>query len=258
MGWSNVGAVAIFTTQVNLVDENGNVDGTLDGINGLVLYGNGSAQEPGLQLTPVGDMVWRGVISDGTNSFGGQAIEIGAGFDPVDLSKPVMFMQLSSGSFAPVSNATPSAILPTSGTEDGSYGPFVVALPCVIPTQFGATINSFLAEIWHGVSYSNGWSNATGGPAPVQCRLDAGGKVIMRGRAAPGTKTDGTVMFTLPSGYAPLFDVVVNVAITAASDPASPTRIEVSTNGNVAVFGASTALTVSFDSIFWPSSLLTP
>lgn len=256
MGWSNVGAVAIFTTQVNLVDENGNVDGTLDGVHGLILYGNGTADVPGLQITPVGDVVWRGVISDGTNSFGGQSIEIGAIGAPIT-GKEVMFMQLSSGDFSPVSDVTESAIMPTSATEDGTYGPFVVALPCVIPTQLGATLIGFTAEIWHDVAFSNGWTNA-GGTANVQCRLDAGGCVIMRGRCAPGTKTDGTVMFTLPTGYAPTYGIVANVAITAASDPASPTRIQINTDGTVQVFGASSALTVSLNAIFWDSALLTP
>lgn len=257
MGWSNVGAVALFTTQVNLVDSTGNTDGFLNGLQGLVLFFNsGTPDDPNFQVTPSGDMIFGGLAAaTGLPVTAQQGIEAG-GVLTDDENKERLFIYFNSGS---VSNQGQAFVVPVAAPEDGSEGAVVMLVPIGM-AQDPATASDIpfgVPETWHDVTFANGWTNA-GGTANVQCRLDVGGMVIMRGRCKPGTTTDGTTIFTLPAAYRPTYDAVFDVAITAAADPASPTRIVVNPSGAVQIFGAGSALTVSLNGIFWDSSLLSP
>lgn len=52
-------------------------------------------------------------------------------------------------------------------------------------------------------SLSNGWGNYGGPYAPASYSRDANGRVATQGLVAGGTNTDGTVIFTMASTYAP-------------------------------------------------------
>lgn len=108
-----------------------------------------------------------------------------------------------------------------------------------------------LNDSWQNVVFSNGWGNA-GGFSAVQARIDTSGYLRLRGNASGGTLTDGTVMFTLPAGYAPVSTNVLPAAVTASVNPTQLSRVIVNSSGTVQVFGVNFAgfLTVSLAGIF--------
>lgn len=259
MGWSNTGAVAIFTTQVNLVDANGNVVGLLNGINGLELFGNlGTKNNPNFQVTPAGDLIF-GALSaaTGLTVTGTQGIQAG-GVLVDHANKDRLFIYLNSASLTS-SPEVDAFVVPVSGSADGTEGAVVMCVPFAVPQDPASAgdIPFGIPETWKAVAFSNGWSN-TGGTGPVECRLDSSGFVHLDGRCSPGTAADGTVIFTVPAGYAPPQDQVFVIGITAAADPSSPTRIVVNVDGTVQIFGAGSLLSASMAGITWRSTLLTP
>lgn len=256
MGWSNVGAVAIFTTQVNLVDASGNVVGVLNGIDGLELFGNlGTPSNPNFQVTPAGDLIF-GALSaaTGLTVTGTQGLQAG-GVLVDSASQNRLYINLNSASLrAPV---VESNVVAVSGSADGTEGAVVMLVPYAVPQDPATSGGISFPETWKDVTFSHGWTN-TAGTGTVQCRLDDGGRVWLKGRCTPGTTTDGTVMFTVPAPYVPPTDEVFVIGVTAAADPASPTRIRVNTDGTVQILGAGSLLSASMAGISWESTLLTP
>jgi hypothetical protein len=70
--------------------------------------------------------------------------------------------------------------------------------------KFGQIASSWTEEAWTNATLQNSW-NTTGVGAfdPPGYKKQPDGTVRLRGVTVAGTKTDGTVIFTLPSGYRP-------------------------------------------------------
>jgi hypothetical protein len=109
-------------------------------------------------------------------------------------------------------------------------------------------------EGWNAVAFSGaGWANTGGGTAAMRYRLVAAPYkcVQLVGVMTPGTKTDGTVVFTLPAGYRPTNSQDIPVAVNAmAGANAQSPHFAINTNGNVACWGCASATGVSVGGLF--------
>lgn len=76
-------------------------------------------------------------------------------------------------------------------------------------------------------AFVNSWVNGGGGYQAMQFRLDALGRVWIRGYASTGT--NGTTIFTLPAGYRPATRIIT----VALSGTTGSTYLDIDTAGNV-------------------------
>jgi hypothetical protein len=122
--------------------------------------------------------------------------------------------------------------------------PQAAALPWQLPKtqpEWQAFINSLnswrsQAPAWQALALQNSWV-AYGTPyASAQYQIDLNGRVSLRGLIKSGTVTDGTVLATLP--YAPSFEIAT-VALGNSGSAYSPVRLDVTTAGNILIYGAS-------------------
>lgn len=105
-----------------------------------------------------------------------------------------------------------------------------------ITAMLARQINGFPAPSWTTLALQNSWA-AYGAPyATAQYQVDLFGRVWLRGFIGSGVITDGTVLLTLP--IAPSFRLVT-VSQGYNGTAFSPVRIDVLTNGNVTIMGAS-------------------
>lgn len=70
------------------------------------------------------------------------------------------------------------------------------------PGGFGG--GTYTVEGWTALTLQNGWTNFGVPWAPIRCRRLPTGHLFIEGTIAPGTTTNGTVLFNLPSGFRPL------------------------------------------------------
>jgi hypothetical protein len=93
--------------------------------------------------------------------------------------------------------------------------------------------------VWNDVSFNAGWSNAGGAEHPVQYRRVASPNdtVWLVGTMLPGTKADGTIVFTLPVGFRPSYVVNVPVMPANATPHGVSPFIAVQTNGDCKIYG---------------------
>lgn len=210
MGWSNTGAAIVTATKVVLVDANGNTDGTLDGVTGLVFYGNGSANNPGLLLTPFGDLVWGGDASLTSNP----SIEIGAGFDGNSNLHPEM--KLTSGAFD--AGQTFAQLTLVGADAAGDPGGVMVG-PGLLLANNPNIGPSPVPEVWHTLSLQNGWASIGAPYDAPSYRVNALGAVEFKGIASGGTATSGTLIATLPAGYIPTHTRQVTASANGGTSP---------------------------------------
>lgn len=95
-------------------------------------------------------------------------------------------------------------------------------------------------EVWTAPTLLNGWTNLGTPYQTAAFRKMPDGNVQLRGVVANGTKTDGTVMFTLPAGYAPTKDEIVEAGNASATGLTPTLRIRAAT-GNVEIWQMSTS-----------------
>ena len=126
---------------------------------------------------------------------------------------------------APVVNAfTTSAIFGWLCTVSGTPGTWVAC--------------SFLSDIptataWTAPTLLNSWTNTGGAFSPTGYRKSAGNIVHLRGKLTAGTLTDGTALFTLPSGYRPAY----TEAFRVTSDKGG-VDVNILADGNVKIYYA--------------------
>ena len=102
---------------------------------------------------------------------------------------------------------------------------------------------SFYDSGWFNLTLQNGWvSYGSGYPTP-QCRK-SGNKVTLRGVMKNGTRTNGTLIFTLPDGFRPT--APLNFSNESSSNHA---YIIISTDGQVKVYNLSDSTRCGFDGI---------
>jgi hypothetical protein len=122
--------------------------------------------------------------------------------------------------------------------------PQAAALPWQLPKtqpEWQAFLNSLnswrpQAPAWQPITLQNSWA-AYGTPyASAQYQVDLNGRVWLRGLITGGTITDGTVLATLP--YTPSFEIAT-LALANSGSAYSPVRLDITTSGNVLIYGAS-------------------
>jgi hypothetical protein len=105
--------------------------------------------------------------------------------------------------------------------------------------------------VWTPVTYENSWSDYGSG-APVVQFVASGNSVYFRGGMKPGTTTDGTLAFTIPSQYSPPvayhFFPVASISGTPAT---SGLRVMVNTGGNVTIYGVGSSVGVDVSSVHY-------
>lgn len=111
----------------------------------------------------------------------------------------------------------------------------------------------FVKETWHNATLQNSW-NTTGVGVfdPPGYKKCPDGTVRLRGVTVAGTKTDGTVIFTLPTGYRP----ARRKHIAVSGDTIGQTPVlqihgisDGGTAGQVQIYRMNTASAVGFDSV---------
>ncbi|MES2137005.1 MAG: hypothetical protein V4502_08105 [Pseudomonadota bacterium] len=100
---------------------------------------------------------------------------------------------------------------------------------------------------WVGLSYSNGWADFGMGLQAGQYTKDGTGRVWLRGIIAPGTRTAGVTIMTLPAGFRPPAATVIYFYTDQGSPGTTlPQRMDITTGGVItntfAVNGASAYL----------------
>lgn len=104
---------------------------------------------------------------------------------------------------------------------------------------------------WTTLTLANGWSNLGSPYNFLDYGLTPSGNVRMRGVVTSGTKTDGTVIATLPAGFRPPNDKLIGVGNGSGGTVNNPNaRIRAAT-GNIEIFGmaAATSGAHSYDGV---------
>jgi hypothetical protein len=155
-----------------------------------------------------------------------------------------------------IGNRTPFAFGASFGTRNGNgvfFNGGATGRDILIDSDTGYVMvgnaQPWSEETWINATLQNGWTNVGAGFANVSHRLMPDGTVLLRGAANAGTLADGTVLFTLPSGYRPTTIVVFPVQVIGA--PAQ-SRIRIQTNGVVDIFSMTGGTTLRLDSVRFP------
>lgn len=139
-------------------------------------------------------------------------------------------------------------------TASGTNGQ--IALRAAVITSDDIKWNSSgSAETWHAVTLLlAGWTNFGGSNPSMQYRRVASPAncVQLAGLIKPGTKTDGTTIFTLPLGYRPNNQIIVPVVPDNTAASATPPNIAIQTNGNVNIGGCGTVNTFLSIHVIFP------
>lgn len=93
-------------------------------------------------------------------------------------------------------------------------------------------------EVWHGLTFANGWANFGAPYNTGAVRLMPDGTALLRGLIVGGTGADGTVIANLPAPYRPLGQVIFSVG---GGTPNKSNGVVVTTGGAVQVYGVSAA-----------------
>jgi hypothetical protein len=235
MGWSNTASAILRATSVVLLDDDGNIVGTLDGEKGLVLFGNGTATHPELQISPNSDVTW-------SNS------DVGA-LSPnvIEVANTSMFMLAGTDT-----GDSQAAALAVDSHANGLDAPGVQVWQWLFGNdQTGSGTPVPQAETWHAVTPLNGGAIPPGDP--LRYRVDAGGNVIMQGELDGGTITSGTVLFDLATGYAPPKEYRIPGQAQNSSGSIQTTwTVRILPNGNVTTLTPPTGVTVlRFDGVVY-------
>lgn len=121
--------------------------------------------------------------------------------------------------------------------------PQATALPQALPKSqadwqlFLNALNTWRPQAppWQPLTLQNSWVPFGAPFAAAQYQIDLSGHLYLRGVIKSGTVTDGTVLATLP--YAPSFEVVT-IAQANSGSAYSPVRLDVTTGGNIVIYGA--------------------
>ena len=82
---------------------------------------------------------------------------------------------------------------------------------------------------WSTPTLLNSWVNYGGGLAPARYKKDKFGVVWVQGMIKSGTTTGGTVIFNLPAGYRPAYNIGINIY----TDTSEQSFMQLQSNGNL-------------------------
>lgn len=146
---------------------------------------------------------------------------------------------------------TPLAFVPAGGLTDKSSFPTVPAnedaarLQIQTPmnqirdyingqmqTDLAATYAKKTQEAWIAPTLLNGWVNTGTGWSPAGYMKDTSGYVHIRGLIKSGATGNATILFVLPAGYRPAYELVFITSTDAGGSPLTA-RIDVTSSGNL-------------------------
>jgi hypothetical protein len=101
------------------------------------------------------------------------------------------------------------------------------------------------SNAWTNLTLSNGWT--TTGGILSQIKVDPYGRTALRGSIEAGTKTDGTVLFTVAAQFRPL----QNEVFLVPTDVGTQQLLLTASSGEVSLLGATTANTLRLSGLSW-------
>lgn len=132
----------------------------------------------------------------------------------------------------------------------------------------GVFAATWAEETWHNFgasagttanpgNFSNSWANLGSNWSVAAYRKGPDGMVHIKGAVLNGTKTDGTIMANLPTGYRPLRDMTFSAGNLSAAG--FQPMVRVFSNGNIQCYEISGTATGahSWDGIYFPAADLT-
>lgn len=160
-----------------------------------------------------------------------------------------LMFELSSGTGG---NTETSKLMLRSKSPDATYLARILADQPIIAWDAADILG--IGEVWHNVTFANGWANLGGSWATAQYRWMPDGTVLLKGVVFNGTKADGTVMTTLPVGYRPAQDHIFMGGNASAAGTTPGVRIF--TSGQIQCFGLAATVSGahSWDGIRFPYS----
>jgi hypothetical protein len=105
---------------------------------------------------------------------------------------------------------------------------------------------------WSAPSLGNSWVDYGGAFAGAGYYKDGSGVVHLRGLVKDGTTTQGTVIFTLPVGSRPAYDLIFPVPSSGGSD--SYGAVDIKSSGDVWIRGLAGSTYLSLSGISFPSA----
>lgn len=133
------------------------------------------------------------------------------------------------------------------------------ALQNFLTLQAASTSSQFPIQVgaWTNITLANGWSNFGAPYSNAQARIASDGFVHLRGLLTTGTRTDGTIIGTLPAGMLPPTQKYLSTTSNVANLSASNPQIVVDTAGNLKIFGISAysiAVQIVLDGLLFESN----
>lgn len=116
-------------------------------------------------------------------------------------------------------------------------------------------VNAYFLTIapgaWQTATLLAGWTNRGAGFPVMAYRKEDNNKTVrLIGQIVPGTKTDGTAIFTLPVGYRPSTEA--GGLMVHASNGNLGATMQANTSGNVTIQGTGAGVTVLLISVTFP------
>lgn len=116
-------------------------------------------------------------------------------------------------------------------------------------TDSNGSLTTIPTPVWTPVTFQNGWTNESSG-YPAAEYLVHNGLVRFRGGIKPGTTTDATTVFTIPSIYCQQQGVQIFPVANGGGTPAtSSLRLSVNINGACNIYGIGTVAIVDVSSV---------
>lgn len=109
---------------------------------------------------------------------------------------------------------------------------------------------------WQNLTLQNSWTNFGTPYSNAQYRLASDGFIHLRGLVTTGTRADGTIIATLPSGFFPPAQKYLSTTSNVANLSISNPQIVVDTSGNIKIFGISgysSAVQIVLDGLLFES-----
>jgi len=207
---------------------------TFTPLNSWVYFGGAFAQ-PAYAVDSAGRVQVKGLIKNGTATSGTNIWSIPT--SPINLAPPA------------------SNLIPVS--SNNSIGAINIAVSTTTLAIYAGS-NVFLslqsmyypngAATWTSLTLQNSWVWYGGNPATPGVTKGSDGIVMLTGLIKSGTTTNGTVITTLPAGFRPSQEMVLDVASNGIFG-----RIDIYPNGNIVAINLNNNTYLTLDGISFPA-----
>lgn len=102
---------------------------------------------------------------------------------------------------------------------------------------------------WNTITLLAGWTNRAGYAVASYRKIFDGTALHVVINLSAGTQTNGTTIFTLPTGFRPLSTVQMTISTRIAATPQQMGALEIDTSGNAKIFDIGASLTIHANGI---------